>query len=151
MKRDSIAIATGNRKRLQVSGTIGNVQIFNSLIFKDSRKITESMILAVCRDFYKMLWFTTILLISPNSSQYLLSINCTLCCDFGTKLILSTNSVVSCTPLLKFMHFSYFLTKQVPWHHSVKSLFSRCWAKRESNSHISKLMCLSCQNFTTKT
>jgi len=60
------------------------------------------------RDFYQMprfCWFHQII-------QYLLSINCNLRCDFSTKLILSINSVASCTTVPKFTHFSYF---QVPW------------------------------------
>jgi len=35
-----------------------------------------------------------------------------LCCDFDTKLILSTNNVAYGTLVPKFTHFSYFLTKK---------------------------------------
>jgi len=62
-----------------------------------------SVILAVCRDFTKccdlpwFCWFHQIV-------QYLLGINCNLCCDFSSKLILSTNSIAFCaaTDILVF-------------------------------------------------
>jgi len=91
-----------------------------------------AVIFAICHDFYQMPWFAVILLISPNS-QYLLSINCNLHRDYSatSQQILSTSSVASCTPIPKFTHFSYILTKQM------KSLFCQCWTKHES-LHISQ-------------
>jgi len=90
----------------------------------------------ICRDFAD---------ITKQFHMYLLSINCNFCCHFSTKLTLSTNNVASCTtPVPKFTHFSYFLTKQVPWCHSVKSLFCQCWTKCES-IHISQ--CASAPEF----
>jgi len=65
-------------------GTIENHEITEAVI---------SVIFAVCRDFYQMPWFCWF----HEIVQYSLSINCNLCCDFSTKLILSTNNVASRT------------------------------------------------------
>jgi len=70
------------------------------------------------RDLPWFCWFHQIV-------QYLLSINCNLCCDFSTKLILSTNCVASCIPRTEIHALFYFLVKQVPWRHSVKSFLPR--------------------------
>ena len=74
-------------------GTIENHAITEAVI---------SVIFAVCRDFYQMPWFCWF----PQILQYLFSINCNLCCDFITKLILLT---IASRPVLRTEIHAFFL------------------------------------------
>jgi len=92
-----------------------------------------------CRD---LLWFC----LFHQIVQYLLCINCNLCCDFSTKLILPTNRIASCcTAAPKFTHFSYFLTKQVLWRHSLISYLLLFTYAACSISVISWFFCAKCE------
>jgi len=86
-----------------------------AVIDTDNRKSRNHESRNFC-DFRRLPWFlpNAVICWFHQIVQYLLSIN--LRCDFGTKLILSTSSVAvaSCSPVPKFTHFSYFLTKLVP-------------------------------------